>query len=114
MVESRAGIAALAGAFVAAIGSSKPDAREIDTLLLERAGRVVVEWKPQARREAGDLMLAGDAVDWERVEELGAIVADPALGRSDDEQIIVYKSVGVGIEDVALANLIVQRLGSRA
>ncbi|PWC56801.1 ornithine cyclodeaminase family protein [Azospirillum sp. TSO22-1] len=101
------------GAFVAAIGSSKPVAREIDALLLERAGRIVVEWKPQARREAGDLILAGDAVDWGRVEELGAVVASPAAWRSDDEQIIVYKSVGVGVEDVALANLVVQRLGSR-
>lgn len=108
------GSAVKPGAFVAAIGSSKPDAREIDAPLLERAGRIVVEWKPQARREAGDLLLAGDAVDWDRVEELAAVVADPARWRSNDEQIIVYKSVGVGIEDVALANLVVQRLGSRA
>lgn len=98
------------GAFVAAIGSSKPDTREIDAILLERAGRIVVEWKPQARREAGDLVLAGDAVDWERVEELGAVVADPNAWRGDHEQIIVYKSVGVGIEDVALANLVACRL----
>lgn len=100
------------GAFVAAIGSSKPEAREIDAALLTRAGRIVVEWKQQARREAGDLLLAGDTVDWERVEELGAIVADPAAGRSDDGQIIVFKSIGVGIEDVALADLAVRRLGS--
>lgn len=101
------------GAFVAAIGSSKPDTREIDAALLTRAGRIVVEWKQQARREAGDLLLAGDSVDWERVEELGTIIADPAAGPRDDGAIIVYKSVGVGIEDVALANLVVQRLGSR-
>lgn len=99
------------GAFVAAIGSSKPDTREIDAALLTRAGRIVVEWKPQARREAGDLLLAGDAVDWARVEELGAVVAGSSSRRSDDGQIVVYKSVGVGIEDVALANLVVQRLG---
>lgn len=100
------------GAFVAAIGSSKPDAREIDAALLARADRIVVEWAPQARREAGDLVLAGDAVDWSRVEELGAVVADPDRWRNDDGRIVVYKSVGVGIEDVALANLVVQRLGA--
>lgn len=100
------------GAFVAAIGSSKPDTREIDAALLARAGRIVVEWKPQARREAGDLLLAGDAVDWDRVVELGAIVAAPAAGRSGpDGAITVYKSVGVGMEDVALANLAARRLG---
>ncbi|KAA0587374.1 ornithine cyclodeaminase family protein (plasmid) [Azospirillum oryzae] len=98
------------GAFVAAIGSSKPDTREIDAILLERAERIVVEWKPQARREAGDLVLAGDVVDWERVEELGAVVAEPNAWRGDHEQIIVFKSVGVGIEDVALANLVARRL----
>lgn len=108
------GSAVKRGAFVAAIGSSKPDSREIDEALLERAERIVVEWKPQARREAGDLVLAGDAVDWERVEELGAIVADPKAWRNDHEQIIVYKSVGVGLEDVALANLVARRLGMYA
>ena len=98
------------GAFVAASGSSKPDTREIDAILLERAERIVVEGKPQARREAGDLVLAGDAVDWQRVEELGAVVAEPNAWRGDHEQIIVYKSVVVGIEDVALANLVARRL----
>ncbi|MCM8735344.1 ornithine cyclodeaminase family protein [Azospirillum sp. A1-3] len=101
------------GAFVAAIGSSKPDTREIDATLLERAERIVVEWKPQARREAGDLVLAGDVVDWECVEELGAVVAEPNAWRGNHEQIIVYKSVGVGIEDVALANLVARRLSIR-
>ncbi len=94
------------GAFVAAVGSSKPDTREIDDALLARSSAVVVEWKPQAMREAGDLVLASPAVLAKvPVLELGAVVAGTAIARRDPADIVVFKSVGVGLEDVAVAGL---------
>lgn len=99
-----------AGCFVAAIGSSKPDACEIDSALLRRAGRIVVEWKPQAAREAGDLILAGSVVDWGDVRELGAIVAHGSRRSAEDQDIVVFKSVGIAIADIALAGLVMKRL----
>jgi len=99
------------GTFIAAVGSSKPAAREIDDELLGRAHRLVVEWKPQAMREAGDLVLAKPGlVDWDRVEELGAIVARKPVPPTDDRAISLFKSVGIGLEDVALAHLALRRL----
>lgn len=99
------------GAFIAAIGSSKPSTREIDDATLSRAQRIVVEWKPQAKTEAGDLLLAAPGVfDWNDVVELSAVIGGNGLVRTSDSDIIVYKAIGVGLEDVALAELIHRRI----
>ena len=99
------------GCFVAAIGSSLPHTRELDDRALERASRIAVEWLPQTLREAGDLVLARpDLVSPDKLVELGALVAGAAPGRQHDDEITLYKSVGVGLEDVALAGLAWQRL----
>lgn len=103
------------GCFVAAIGSSLPHTRELDDRALERAACIAVEWKPQTLREAGDLVLARPGlVSEDRLVELGALVTGAAPGRQDDEAITLYKSVGVGLEDVALAGLAWQRVQAAA
>lgn len=104
------------GSFVAAIGSSLPHTRELDDTALRRASRIAVEWKPQTLKEAGDLVLAAPGlVTEERLVELGELVAGLQPGRQDPREITLYKSVGVGLEDVALAGLVWQRLqGGRA
>lgn len=103
------------GSFVAAVGSSLPHTRELDDEAMRRADLVAVEWKPQTLREAGDLVLAApDAVPAHKLVELGELVSGRASGRTDAHQITVYKSVGVGLEDVALAGLAWQRLRAAA
>jgi len=62
------------GAFVAAIGSSLPDTRELDDRALARASIVAVDWSQQAMREAGDLVLADPAVLEGKVLELSDLV----------------------------------------
>jgi ornithine cyclodeaminase len=100
-----------AGALVAAVGSSKPAARELDDALLARAGRIVVEWLPAARQEAGEFVrAAAGVIDPARVVELGQILAQAPVAR-DPNEIVVYKSVGIGLEDVALAKLVLDRCG---
>jgi ornithine cyclodeaminase len=95
------------GAVVAAVGSSKPVARELDDALLGRAERLVVEWKPAALQEAGEFVRAApDVVQAERVVELGALLRAPAAGKG----ITVFKSVGIGLEDVAIAHAVWQAL----
>jgi ornithine cyclodeaminase len=97
------------GAFVGAVGSSKPAARELDDALLARAALIAVEWKPQAESEAGEFRRAAPGVIApDRVAELGALLAQPRLRRRED--IVVYKSVGIGLEDVAIAQWIYQQL----
>lgn len=104
-----------AGVFVAAIGSSLPHTRELDDRALERASRIAVEWMPQTLREAGDLVLARPGlVSADKLVELGALVAGAAPGRQSEDEITLYKSVGVGLEDIALAGLAWQRLQTGA
>lgn len=99
------------GVFVAAIGSSLPHTRELDDIALSRASVIAVEWRPQSLREAGDLVLADPAaVPPEKIVELGELVSGRAPGRRSDADIAIYKSVGVGLEDVALAGLAYRRI----
>lgn len=98
------------GALVAAVGSSKPAARELDDALLARAALLVVEWKPAATGEAGEFCRAAPGViAAERVVELGALLAEPPRSVGADA-IVVYKSVGIGLEDVAIAHQVYQAL----
>jgi ornithine cyclodeaminase len=98
------------GAFVAAVGSSTASARELDDALLSRAALIVVEWHTAAQQEAGELVQAGPGVIAERVVELGELLVSPRPRAAQD--IVVYKSVGIGLEDVALARLVAHRLGA--
>jgi ornithine cyclodeaminase/alanine dehydrogenase-like protein (mu-crystallin family) len=75
-----------------------PSRRELDTAAV-RAAYVVVESRVSAAAEAGDLLLAGASVD----AELGELLA----GRSVERRAwSVYKSLGIAIEDLAAARLV--------
>ncbi|WP_042270952.1 ornithine cyclodeaminase family protein [Paraburkholderia heleia] len=96
--------------FVAAIGSSKPGAREIDDTTLSRASIVVVESLEQAQEEAGDLLMAAPGiVDWSNVVELGDIIANGDVRERSPGDITVFKSLGIGLADVALGELVTRR-----
>jgi ornithine cyclodeaminase/alanine dehydrogenase-like protein (mu-crystallin family) len=85
-------------AFVAAIGATKPAAREIDAATLGRARHIVVEEKSQALAESGELgALPAESAE---VTELGGWLAQ---GRTPQPGMTVYKAVGIGLSDVALA-----------
>ncbi|MBC8732887.1 ornithine cyclodeaminase family protein [Paraburkholderia sp. UCT2] len=94
------------GALVAAIGSSLPHTRELDDTLIARASRIVVELREQAREEAGDLVLTQPGTfDWNDTVELGDVLTGRAKGRVADDDVIVYKAVGIGLQDVVLAGI---------
>jgi ornithine cyclodeaminase/alanine dehydrogenase-like protein (mu-crystallin family) len=99
------------GTFVAAIGSSKPGAREIDDTTLLRAGLVIVESIEQAKAEAGDLLMASPGiVDWTSVVELGSALHAGTADLRPRGEIVVFKSLGIGLADVALGELVTRRL----
>ncbi|MEO5326232.1 hypothetical protein PV773_23225 [Mesorhizobium sp. CC13] len=94
------------GCFIAAVGSSLPNTRELDDRAIARASLVAVEWCEQSLREAGDLVLADPAaLPRSKIVELGEILAGKARGRTGEDEITIYKSVGVGLQDIALAGL---------
>ncbi len=93
------------GCHVNAVGANAPAKREVDAAAFARA-RVVVDFEEQALQEAGDLMAAieSGAFARDRIHaELGDIVIGKKKGRENGEQVTLFKSVGVAIEDVAVA-----------
>jgi ornithine cyclodeaminase/alanine dehydrogenase-like protein (mu-crystallin family) len=88
------------GAHVNAIGATRPDWRELDDDLVTTA-RVFVDSREAALRESGDVIAARS-----EVTEIGAVVAGVAPGRRNDQEITLFKSVGVAVEDVAAAALV--------
>lgn len=102
------------GALVAAIGSSLPNTRELDDALIARASRIVVELRQQARQEAGDLLLVQPGTfSWADTVELGDVLVGNAQGRVRDDDVIVYKAVGIGLQDIVLAGIAWQKYRSR-
>jgi ornithine cyclodeaminase len=98
------------GVFIAAIGSSLPDTRELDDATLARASVVAVDWKGQTVIEAGDIVLADPAaLSPAKIVDLADLVTGQAHGRREPGEVTIYKAVGVGLQDVALAGLAWER-----
>jgi len=91
------------GAHVNAVGATLPHWRELDDGVLARA-KLYVESYEAAAKGSGDVIAAGRVF-----AELGEVVAEAKPGRQSDEEITLYKSVGVAIEDVAAAALVYER-----
>lgn len=91
------------GTHVNAIGATRPEWRELDDDLVTTA-RVFVDSREAAQRESGDVI----AVKSE-LTEIGAVVAGTSPGRRSAQEITLFKSVGVAVEDVAAAALVLQQ-----
>jgi ornithine cyclodeaminase len=99
------------GSMVAAVGSSLPTTRELDDGTLARAARIAVEWKAQALEEAGDLVRAAPGlVAADKLVELGDLVNGRVSGRHNANEITLYKAVGVGLADIALAGWVYRQI----
>ena len=99
------------GTHVNAVGSSVPTARELDTETVRRA-RVFVDRRESAANEAGDLILPlqEGAIGPEHiVGELGELLLDRVRGRENDDQITLFKSLGLAVEDLACAVYVHER-----
>ena len=103
------------GTHVNAIGAYTPTMREVDADVVRRA-RVVVDTRQGALAEAGDLIMAirerviaSDHV----VAELGEVVNGTVAGRTSEEEITLFKSVGHAAQDVALARCVLDVAVSR-
>jgi alanine dehydrogenase len=103
------------GALVCAVGANRLEARELDNAVLERARFVCCDSRDQARIEAGDLVepVNGGVLDWLEVHELGQVVAGEVPGRASDDDIVLFKSLGIAAEDLAVAKLVVERARER-
>jgi alanine dehydrogenase len=93
------------GMHINAMGANWPQKRELDAAAVSRAEMIVVDSIEQSKMEAGDLIQAfgEDQSRWNAVQELSQIVAGKELGRSNADQITLFKSNGIATWDLAAA-----------
>lgn len=93
------------GTHLNVIGSNFLNKAEVDTFTLRRCKTIIVDSKEQARLEAGDLVQALDEglIRWADIHELGQVIVGRYAGRAHPQDITLFKSLGIGIEDIAVA-----------
>jgi alanine dehydrogenase len=90
------------GTHINAVGATRPTWRELDDTAVQRA-RLYVDSREAGESESGDVR-AGTIV-----AELGEVVLDPTLGRQSPDEITLFKSVGIAVEDVVTAKIVYDR-----
>ncbi len=90
------------GAYVNAVGAVGPQRRELDAEAM--AATVIVDSREAAMRESGDILIAGAAI----YAELGELLANP--GKFIPDGRVVFKSLGIAVEDIAAARLVYEAL----
>ena len=95
------------GALVCSVGAPRPTMRELDDETIARAGgRIYVDSREAALKESGDVIRAGHVH-----AELGEVLNGARHGRQSDEDIIIFKSLGMAVQDIATADLVCRKLG---
>ena len=99
------------GAHINAIGTHSPSSREIDGATMA-AAKIFVDRRESAMNESGDYLLAAkeglinaDSI----VAEIGELLIGTKTGRSSPNEITLFKSLGLAIEDVACAEYLYQK-----
>ncbi len=88
------------GAHINAVGAPRPGWRELDDDVLRKA-KLYVESREAASCESGDVIAAGTIF-----AEIGEVIGGTKAGRQSAEEITLFKSVGVAVEDLASAELV--------
>lgn len=93
------------GCHINAIGSNWAKKREIDLTTLQRCELIVTDSFAQAQKEAGDFIIPAseNLLDWGQVYELAQVMLDNGPQRELPEDITLYKSLGIALEDIATA-----------
>jgi ornithine cyclodeaminase/alanine dehydrogenase len=100
------------GTHINAVGSNVATKREIDRSLLERAALVVVDDRKVAAEECGDLI--ANSWDPSDVVALGDVLTQRATSRSNSDEITLFESQGLALQDVVCAGLVYNRAAEGA
>jgi ornithine cyclodeaminase/alanine dehydrogenase len=99
------------GQHVNAIGSNALNRREIDEAAVLRARFIAADSVEQAKLECGELhaVIEAGKLSWESVRELGDVVAGRLRFQRKPDDVTLFESQGLAIEDVAVAKLVYER-----
>jgi ornithine cyclodeaminase/alanine dehydrogenase-like protein (mu-crystallin family) len=93
------------GTHLNVIGSNFISKAEVDAVTVRRCDSIVVDSKDQARLEAGDFVqaLEDGSVHWADIHELGQVIVGRYTGRAHPQDVTLFKSLGLALEDIAVA-----------
>jgi ornithine cyclodeaminase/alanine dehydrogenase-like protein (mu-crystallin family) len=99
------------GTHINAMGSNQARRRELPAELIQRAGWIAVDSVEQARMESGDLLLAMEEEGWKnpKIVELKDVVSGAAAHARSHEEVTIFKSNGLAIEDVICAGYVYEQ-----
>jgi ornithine cyclodeaminase len=100
-----------AGAHINAIGACIPTTRELDTAAVVKS-RLYVDRRESTLNEAGDFLIPkkeGSITDKHIIGEIGEILAGKVPGRQSENEITLFKSLGLAVEDLAAAHYVYQK-----
>ena len=99
------------GMHVNATGANGYGRRELDDDAVLRASLVSTDQRDQAKIEAREFidLTAAGRLAWDDVAELGALVRGDTVGRTGDDQVTFFKSLGIALEDIAFAKVAYER-----
>lgn len=92
------------GTHITAVGTFVPEKREVDTVTIRRANRIVVDSREDCLEEAGDLIISNAEI----YAEIGEIVNGEKSGRQSEGEITFFKSVGVAVQDAVAASAVLK------
>lgn len=101
-----------AGCTVSCAGTYQPNKHEMDPALLPRASKIICDHKETVLSESGDLLIpiADGLITVDDIQgSLGDVLDGRIPGRENDDEIIVFETVGVGSQDLVAAKLIYNR-----
>ena len=99
------------GVHINAVGSNFLQKSELDEETIGRCGTIVCDSIEQCRLEAGDFVeaLQSGTTGWDQMTELSDVVAGKHPGRKTESETTLFKSVGLALEDVAMAGELLRR-----
>lgn len=99
------------GTHINAAGGNSILRRELDDEVIRRAGLIAVDSLDQARIEAGELVIPVEKglLNWERVHELRDIISGQTESWRSFDEISIFKSLGIAIEDIAVAAVVYRK-----
>lgn len=105
-----------AGATVSCVGSYQPHMQEMSPAVLERASKIYFDSEEAVLSEAGDILIPlaeGTITKADFTGDLGEVILGKVGARENDEEIIVFKTVGIGTQDLLTAKAIYEKADAK-
>ncbi|GAA2917050.1 ornithine cyclodeaminase family protein [Enterococcus pseudoavium] len=97
------------GATVSCVGSYQPQMQEMDPVILKRASKIYFDSEEAVLSEAGDILIPlaeGLITKEDFTGDIGEVLLEKVVGRESEDEIIVFKTVGIGAQDLVTAKKI--------